>query len=191
MSWLESLIAWLNQYSGFQLSTIVQPWTAPVLFDYSWSPFSLFQPVQSSFFTSLWADFFYFVRCPKCQGGVNNSRVTLVRPPFDGNLNCCFAGRVAPAESLFRYAAPDTYNTINDLTYLPDFSPPLLTSAQAEEAQELCDGNQQCLFDFSVTGDKAIAQASVAALKEFAVIQEDVVKGLDTLLVPTKVAPYT
>ena len=116
--------------------------------------------------------------------------MTLVRPPFDGNLNFCFAGRVPPAESLFRYAAPDTYNTINDLTYLPDFSAPTLTLAQAGEAQELCGGNQQCLFDFSVTGDKAIAQASVAALAEFAVIQEDVLKGLDTLLVPTKVAAH-
>ena len=43
---IQSLIAWLNDYSWHQLSTIAQPWTAPVsVLGHSWPTFS-----PSSFF---------------------------------------------------------------------------------------------------------------------------------------------
>ena len=45
--------------SEHQLSTIAQPWTAPVsVRGHSWPTFSLFLPVQSSLFLLPWADFF-------------------------------------------------------------------------------------------------------------------------------------
>ena len=56
---MQSLIDWLNEGSWHQLSTIAQPWTAPVsLLGHSWPTFSLFLPVQSSLFTLLSAELF-------------------------------------------------------------------------------------------------------------------------------------
>ena len=56
---MQSLIAWLDACSWHQLSTIAQPWTAPVsVLEHSWPTFSLSLPVQSSLFTSLWVEFF-------------------------------------------------------------------------------------------------------------------------------------
>ena len=56
---IQSLIAWFNEHSGHQLSTIAQPWTASVsVRGHSWPTFSLFLPVQSSLFTFLCAEFF-------------------------------------------------------------------------------------------------------------------------------------
>ena len=56
---MRSLIDWLNGFSWHQLSTIAQPWTAPVsVLGHNWPTFFLFLPVQSSLFTLLWAEFF-------------------------------------------------------------------------------------------------------------------------------------
>ena len=67
---MQSLIDWLNECSRHLPSTIARPWTAPVsVLGHNWPTFSLFLPVQSSLFTLLWAEFFWFFQCPKGQGG--------------------------------------------------------------------------------------------------------------------------
>ena len=66
---INSLIAWLNEYSWHQLSTIAQPWTAPVsVLEHSWPTFSLFLPVQCSLFTLLWAEFWISSSVKNAQG---------------------------------------------------------------------------------------------------------------------------
>ena len=50
--------------------------------------FSLSSPVESSLFTLLWGDCFYFAQCPKRQGGVNNFRMTLVYADFMRRQSC-------------------------------------------------------------------------------------------------------
>ena len=102
---MQSLIAWLNGCSWPQLSTIAQPWTAPVsVLGHSWPTFSLFQPVQSFLFNFLWAQFFYFAQYPKRRGGVNNFRVTLLyvtlkdpRPPVPIISYGCWAQKTLKA----------------------------------------------------------------------------------------------
>ena len=77
---MQSLIAWLNEYSWHQLFTIAQSWTAPVsLLGHSWPTFFLFLPIESFLFTLLWAEFFISFSVQNARGGgVSNFRVTLI-----------------------------------------------------------------------------------------------------------------
>ena len=43
-------------------------WNYSIL-GHSWPTFSLFLPLQPSLYTLPWAEFFYFIQCPKRQGG--------------------------------------------------------------------------------------------------------------------------
>ena len=75
---MQSLIAWLDECSWHQLSTIAQSWTAPVsVLSHSWPTFSF---STSSVFPLHFAmsRIFCFVQCPKRQGGVNNFVVALI-----------------------------------------------------------------------------------------------------------------
>lgn len=66
---------------------------------------------------------------------------------------------------------------MNDLGYFPNFEAPLLNVSQAEEATVLCGNNSECLFDFSITGNKKIAQSSMVAFETFSQIQKDTEEG--------------
>ena len=62
---IDCLIKWM-------LSTIAQPWTAPVsVLGHRWPTFSLFPPGQSPLFAFAMSRIFYLVQCSKRQGGVS------------------------------------------------------------------------------------------------------------------------
>lgn len=67
-------------------------------------------------------------------------------------------GRITQAESIFWYEEGTTSDTFQN----PDYMPITLLdwdSAQEEQAaEELCDGDQACLYDFFVTKDTTFAQ---------------------------------
>ena len=84
---MQSLIAWLNEYSWHQLSTIVQAWTTPVsVLGRSWSTSSLFY--QFSLLSSFCYEQNFFIS-PSVQNakrmGVNNFRMTLLWYPIAWN----------------------------------------------------------------------------------------------------------
>ena len=73
---MQSLIAWLNECSWHQLSTIPSPKPPPVsVLGHSWPTFSLFLPVHSSLCHE---QSFLFRPVSKTPRGVNNCRVTLI-----------------------------------------------------------------------------------------------------------------
>ena len=66
---MQSLIVWLNGLPWHLLSTIAQPWTAPVsVLGQSWPTFSLFFTSSVFPFHFAISRTFYFAQCPKHQG---------------------------------------------------------------------------------------------------------------------------
>lgn len=88
-----------------------------------------------------------------------------------------FTGRVGKADSLFFYGKGESYELANNISYIPLFHVAVMNDSSTAEAKELCGDNQECLFDFSITGSKTVAAASARAFKEFVQIQEDVKAG--------------
>ena len=80
-----------NECSWCRMSTIAQPWTAPVsVLEHSWPTFSLFLPVQSSLFTLPRAECFVSSSVQNAKEGVNHFRVTLEYVGMDWNTCVIF-----------------------------------------------------------------------------------------------------
>ena len=84
---MQSLIAWLNEYSWHQLSALAQSYMALVsVLGHSWPNFSLSLPVQSSLFTLPWAECFVSSSDQNVKEDVSNfpsgSRTTRFDPSF-------------------------------------------------------------------------------------------------------------
>ena len=72
-------MAWLNECSWHQLSTIAQPWAAPIsVLGHNRHTFSLFLSAQSSLFPLPWVRCFISSSVQNAGGGGNNLTVTLV-----------------------------------------------------------------------------------------------------------------
>jgi hypothetical protein len=76
--------------------------------------------------------------------------------------------RIKPNESLFIYPPGTNYSTYNDLTFIPNFGPPVFNdSALHARALEVCGGNQECIYDAARTQSIAVGEASLNADERF------------------------
>ncbi|OQV22809.1 Ras-related protein Rab-11A [Hypsibius exemplaris] len=75
--------------------------------------------------------------------------------------------RVEKAKSLFTYQSPaESYDTFNDLSFLPSFVVPAIPVDILEEARTACSGSPECMFDIAMTGNIDVGKNSVAFLKD-------------------------
>ncbi|XP_055334311.1 uncharacterized protein LOC129585591 [Paramacrobiotus metropolitanus] len=78
--------------------------------------------------------------------------------------------RIRKTESLFQYHTPETYETINDLSFRPFLTAPVILNATLrQEAEKLCGANAECMFDVAATGLLSMGQAT----KEFMATAEE------------------
>ena len=94
-------------------------------------------------------------------------------------FNVCVTGRITRSESLFSYPVGKNYSDYNGAqqrSFVPTFKASLLSSASPEE-RELCGNNTDCLFDFNVTGSRAIAIATRAFSVELEEAEDAAVIG--------------
>ena len=70
-----------------------------------------------------------------------------------------YTGRITAAESLFWYDVNDNYNSFQDMEWVPYFT----TGAVPSIARQLCGSNDECLRDYFITQNAALAAATASA----------------------------
>ena len=71
-----------------------------------------------------------------------------------------------PRESLFTYGPNGDWDSFHDVEYVPAFQPTFFSRELEEQANEVCAGDQLCLFDIAATGDVAIGMSTVESAQE-------------------------
>lgn len=71
-------------------------------------------------------------------------------------------GQILESESLFTYPSGQTFaDYANDNVWMPQFIDEVVSGA-SEEIRQTCNNDQQCIFDFSQTGDPDIGMGTLA-----------------------------
>ena len=71
----------------------------------------------------------------------------------------CFAGRIERADSIFKYIDDTTFEIFDKKDFEPLFLQEVLNKMTAEEKKkvdEKCKGNNECIFDYAITGKYAV-----------------------------------
>ena len=66
-----------------------------------------------------------------------------------------WSGRIEELDSLFHYGPGEDYSTYAKSDFTPRFLEDVLanmTSSQRDMAHKTCGDNNECLFDFAITG---------------------------------------
>lgn len=66
-----------------------------------------------------------------------------------------FAGRIGKTDSIFKYTEGTAFETFDKKDFEPLFQQEVLskmTAEQKKQVDEKCDGNNECIFDYAVTG---------------------------------------
>ncbi|XP_077984790.1 protein mesh-like [Glandiceps talaboti] len=79
---------------------------------------------------------------------------------------------VSEDRSLFRYDIAESYTSINQYDYIPILDLPDVP----DDVVDMCDGNDQCIFDYQMTGSDEIALVSKGAVAMYETLIEDTVK---------------
>ena len=74
-------------------------------------------------------------------------------------------GLIEGPDSLFTYPSGMTFMDFRNDSFVPLFEPQFEDEAKRLEAESICGDDKSCLLDFSVTGNKNFAAASMEALK--------------------------
>ena len=77
-------------------------------------------------------------------------------------------GQITASETLFVYKTGTSYSAYAASTFEPVFELPPVSNATLQNARQICDGSEQCVFDYLLTGKTEVALASAAAAKEYA-----------------------
>ena len=67
-----------------------------------------------------------------------------------------FPGRIARADSIFKYTDGSNFETFDKRDFEPLFLQEVLdkmTDDEKQKAQDTCKGNNECIFDYVVTGE--------------------------------------
>lgn len=73
------------------------------------------------------------------------------------NVSVSLPGRITNAESLFWYEGDDNSDTFQDPEFEPITEIEWASEAEEQEADELCQGDQACYYDYFVTKDAEFA----------------------------------
>ena len=76
------------------------------------------------------------------------------------SFQLCFAGRIARADSIFKYVGSTTYETFNTGDFVPLFLQEVLdkmSETEQTEIEQKCKGNKECIFDYAVTGKYTVS----------------------------------
>mmetsp|Transcript_10770 Transcript_10770/g.40290 ORF Transcript_10770/g.40290 Transcript_10770/m.40290 type:complete len:1383 (+) Transcript_10770:126-4274(+) len=100
---------------------------------------------------------------------------TVLTDPTSEQIHQTFgeSWRVSQAETLFEYDSPDSYSTVNDLTFEPQIEVEASFKSESlkQQATDLCTNTlqlkdeflQACLYDVAQTNDLKFAQAAAAS----------------------------
>jgi hypothetical protein len=58
------------------------------------------------------------------------------------------------------YVSGESTTSYQNSAFVPMFEPVFQSSAMQQAAQAACDGNVQCQFDYSVTGNELLARST-------------------------------
>ena len=75
----------------------------------------------------------------------------------------CFAGRIEKADSIFKYIDDTTFETFDRKDFEPLFLQEVLKNMTVEEKEkvdEKCKGNNECIFDYAITGKYHVVNIS-------------------------------
>ena len=70
-----------------------------------------------------------------------------------------FTGRIERADSIFKYTEDTTFETFDRKNFEPLFLQEVLdkmTDKQQKLVEEKCNGNNECIFDYAITGMYAV-----------------------------------
>ncbi|XP_013418585.1 sushi domain-containing protein 2-like [Lingula anatina] len=79
--------------------------------------------------------------------------------------------RISEKSSLFTYG-PRSYAFYQDLAFQPAAINFTAIPSRRPEVATLCGSNQQCAYDYVVTGDEAIARGTLAAARQYEILKE-------------------
>ena len=72
------------------------------------------------------------------------------------------SGQINQAESIFTYGLSQSVDTFSNPNHTPPFLDEILSSLMNNSTlMNVCDGNAECLFDFSQTGDAEVGMAAM------------------------------
>ena len=75
--------------------------------------------------------------------------------PINHSPTHFLTGRIKRADSIFKYIEGTSFETFDRSDFEPLFLQEVLanmTASQRQQAQTKCNGNQECIFDYAVTG---------------------------------------
>ena len=85
------------------------------------------------------------------------------------------AGIVPKSESMFVYLPYESFENFRDLEFTPTYTP---DSGSADVS--ICNGNEFCIYDTVVTGDRRVGVATLAAVAD---IEDTVEESYASMLV--------
>lgn len=91
-------------------------------------------------------------------------------------------------ETLFRYSGTSYDDLRNDTAYNPVITPPneaTLSASELSTMESICGDITQCRFDYLVTRDQSIAQATASAEEHYQWAEEHMVKITSCTFIPT------
>lgn len=77
-----------------------------------------------------------------------------------------------PRKSLFTYGPNGDWDSFYDVNYTPAFEPTFSSAELEQQANEVCGGNQLCLFDIAATGDVNIGTSTAHSVQEHEKLME-------------------
>lgn len=92
-------------------------------------------------------------------------------------------GEVQRNESLFHFKELSSDDSTTDLTfkesfaYVPKFVDEITELRNGTE--EICKGNAQCIYDYTMTGNEAMARSTGQFIEKFKAIEEDIKEGMN------------
>ena len=86
-------------------------------------------------------------------------------------------GQITASETLFVYKTGTNYSEYAATTFEPVFELSEVSNATLQNATQICDGSEQCVFDYLLTGKMEVALASAAAAKEYTSIYISLFEG--------------
>lgn len=100
-------------------------------------------------------------------------------PPIETvTLTACSSllGRITQLNSLFWYEEGESSDTYQDLDFEPVLEITYETEEEKQKAEELCKGDQACLYDLFVTKDETFAASTKGTSEKNEVIEKDLSK---------------
>lgn len=73
-------------------------------------------------------------------------------------------GHVMESDSIFHYSSNSSYHTYNSdyLTFVPTFTSDLMGNLPSD-VDTVCQGNQACIYDYSISGNADLGNSSHTA----------------------------